>query len=130
MTSDTSQLKWLYRGLVGVGAFVLLYALSFGPANSFGVRGKIPAAALLAVYRPIPGANAGFPARSLESRRPEGRARIERRKIMPKVLAPNNAAPPNRRPCFAFAALRGFGYSFCARPGSSAAAGEPQRSAD
>lgn len=55
MESDTSQLKWLYRGLIGFGAFVLVYALSFGPANSFGVRGKIPSATVLAVYRPIPG---------------------------------------------------------------------------
>ena len=41
----------------------------------------------------------------------------------------NKAAAPNRRPRFAFATLPGFVYSFCARPSSSAADGEPQRSA-
>ena len=40
----------------------------------------------------------------------------------------NQAASPNRRPRFAFAALPRFGYSFCARPASSAAVGEPRRS--
>ena len=43
--------------------------------------------------------------------------------------APNKAAPPNRRPRFALAALCKFDYSFCAPPSSPAAVGEPQRSA-
>src|SRR5438876_10664892 len=43
---------------------------------------------------------------------------------------PNPAAPPNRRPRFAFAALQKLDYPFCAQPASSAAVGEPQRSAD
>ena len=40
---------------------------------------------------------------------------------------PNPAAPPNRRPRFAFAALQKLDYLFCAQPASSAAVGEPQR---
>jgi hypothetical protein len=42
---------------------------------------------------------------------------------------PNQAAPPNRRPRFAFAVLRKFDYCFCAPPALSAAVGEPHRSA-
>jgi hypothetical protein len=39
---------------------------------------------------------------------------------------PNIAASPNRRPCFAFAVVGRFGYSFC-EASLAAAVGEPQR---
>ena len=44
-----------------------------------------------------------------------------------RMLLPNKAAAPNRRPRFAFAALLEFAYSFCAPPSFLAAVGEPQR---
>ena len=45
-----------------------------------------------------------------------------------RVTALNKAAPPNRRPRFALAALSKFDYCFCAQPPLSAAVGEPRRS--
>jgi hypothetical protein len=46
--------------------------------------------------------------------------------ISPRT-SPNQAAAPNRRLMFAFAALFPFDYRSCVPPASSAAVGEPQR---
>jgi hypothetical protein len=47
--------------------------------------------------------------------------------VMTNLRKLNKAAPPNRRPRFAFAALLPFNYCFCAPPASPAAVGEARR---
>ena len=54
-TTDKSRSGWPYRLIIAGCSLIVVYVLSFGPATSLAVRGRIPNPPVVAFYRAIPG---------------------------------------------------------------------------
>src|SRR5689334_7036598 len=54
MSTDTSQLKWIWKTFAALLAIIFLYIGSIGPVYSLVMRSAIPVQPVLTFYSPIP----------------------------------------------------------------------------